>query len=601
MKARAHVPWIGGALLGLAALAATASGCGGEAGDAVQDHAVRGVVRRLAAPEGAEALRVGGSHAVRVPAGAVCAWNVAVPPGGAVRFAATLDPHGEPLELEVELAGDGAAARTATTRGAQGTELPLGDLGPFARVSLRAPGKTDAIVVAPVLLGDWGAPDTGSEPERPSLVVLYVVDTLRADRVGALASEMGGSTDRDLTPNLDALAAESLVFPGAVAASSWTRPALATLLTGLAPERHRVLGGLDALAPNADTLSERLHAAGFATAAFVTNANVSKRYGFDQGWDVFEHLRESLDDPRVHRPASEVHARGLEWLDSLGKDERAFLLLHVTDPHGPYVPSAEMRARFAPDVDDAELGSHKRLLAFRKGEAEWDAATARELSALYDAEVAELDAEIGRFLDALRTRGALDRALFVLTADHGEEFGEHGGLEHGRTLFEEQLSVPLFVRTPAGEAGVVRGATVGHADVMPTILRRLGLNGPPDEGGAASAGATGTARDLVALASGETAPPAPAFAHLDFEGRRLASVRVGVWKLIAGDDGERLFDLAADPGEQAPLPAAARPIARAALRELLAEHARDAAADALAAPRAQVDPELERALNAIGY
>jgi arylsulfatase A-like enzyme len=356
-------------------------------------------------------------------------------------------------------------------------------------------------------------------PKPPARVVVAVIDTLRADHLPAYGYP------RDTAPFLSRLAREGVVFEHAYSPSSWTAPATASLFTSLYPVQHGVLLGLRTtrklqardtrvrlrtLPEPLEVLPEAMKRAGYATFGLTANVNVSEQMGFAQGFDRFRNL--PTDDT-----AEVLHARLMAWRERLAAPPRAFLYLHYLDPHSPY------RER-GPWFDESSTGVERVLSA-------------------YDSEIRNVDEHLRQAYEAL----AWDRdTLLVVTADHGEEFWEHGSVEHGRTVFGEVLNVPLLVRFPGGRWGGRRvSAPVSLVDVLPTLRECVGL--PPE--------AREEGRSLMPLVRGErAAAERTLYAHLHrpdpvsgrlFEWR--AVLRAGRKLVLGGEDGPALFDLLSDP------------------------------------------------------
>lgn len=413
-------------------------------------------------------------------------------------------------------------------------------------------------------------------PARPPSILLYVVDTLRADFVGAYGNELVE------TPTMDRLAAEGLLFERAFAPASWTRPSMATLLTGVDPAEHGTTGRASVLPDEARTLAEVAREAGYATAFVVANPNAGKVFGFDQGFDEMLELYRSQDprfiDPRKATTKSDVVTeRALAWLEGV---RPPFLLVILSiDPHFPYSPPQERL--------DAEVA--KQPIDRQSPKAE---DLARAFQANYRAEIAHTDQSLGRLLDGLDERDWLEETIVVVTADHGEEFFEHGRFQHGKTLYDEVLRVPLIVRHGASQRivpGTRSDATARLADVMPTVLDLAGLPAP--------AGLRG--RSLLAE---DAKAPELVFARLTLDGFDLEAVRAPPWKLIRdrANDSHSLYELRIDPGERW---ARDDEEAFARLTALLDAHrAALAEGDALTADEVTELPEDVRAsLRALGY
>ncbi|NLV03626.1 sulfatase [Haloferax volcanii] len=307
-------------------------------------------------------------------------------------------------------------------------------------------------------------------------IILLSADALRADHLSCHGYE------RETSPVLDDLAAESLHFMNAYSASSHTREAVPALLTGEYPDT-----AIDAKYRLAtDTVAKTLSEEGFATAGFHSNPFVSRAYGFDQGFDTFDDdlhfgkhkvialAQRALDKlrNRHYARAEEINERSLEWLDSLDDDEPFFLWNHYMDTHGPYEPPGEYATLY---TDETVSGRNAQSL-YQRAIKDPDSITDDErqlLIDLYDAEIRYNDERIGEFLDALRERDLLENSLVVFTADHGDAFGEHGYYEHPRYLHDEITHVPLIVRQPNSESGVVE-TPASTLDIVSTIESAFG-------------------------------------------------------------------------------------------------------------------------------
>ena len=452
----------------------------------------------------------------------------------------------------------------------------------------------------------WGDPRIRSrqtEPlgpnERPSFIVL-LVDTLRADYLGAYGFEGA------ISPNLDRLAAESLLFERCFSNAPWTKPSIATLFTSLPPSVHGVMdmgqptwsgegGVMQVLPAEAETIAERFRDAGYRTAAFVGNSFVSPRYGFSQGFEVFE--RKETTEALL--------ASSKEWLASGEKDPEApmFLYLHVMDVHGPYDAPREDFEAVSRQIDGSDSRKltdeeYLRIPAYLR-QIEWAAEEERYLltswRARYGAGVHSFDRVIGPFLDELRASGLLDRAYVVLTSDHGEELMEHGGWNHGNNLYDHQLHVPLLIRKPLAEdAGRRMGPLVSLIDLMPTLVNVAGIEAPP--------GVLG--RDFsTLLRGGKDGASAAVFAGAVNGEPRIQGVRTLSHKLIWDQErGElELYDLDADPKESRDL-SESDALSVARMKAHLREHLeRNDARGALAREAVPLDDDLRDRLKALGY
>jgi arylsulfatase A-like enzyme len=360
--------------------------------------------------------------------------------------------------------------------------------GKLVRVTLRAeptaagPGERWCRVRRFQLDSSPGAEAIPRPTGPPPNVVLYVVDTVRADHLGCYGSA------RPATPRIDAFSRDAVLFGDAVAQSSWTLSATASILTGMTPRHHGAVGETFAIRPEVPTLAELLHAGGYTSAAFSTNYFVSADFGQARGFDRFRLYPERPGKRKgVYLPSSALFRRVRRWL-AARPPEPFFLYVHATDPHWPYRPPRRYLRPFrAGTVDDPAI-RRATDAAFpfffgnvRWGERRWalpddELAVLRDL---YDAELRQSDDYFGRLLDLLAAAGRLENTVVVLTSDHGEEFQDHGGLAHGQTLYDEVLHVPLVVRLPHGAAGGTRVArTVQQVDIAPTVLALANLPVP---------------------------------------------------------------------------------------------------------------------------
>jgi arylsulfatase A-like enzyme len=390
-------------------------------------------------------------------------------------------------------------------------------------------------------------------------VVLVSIDTLRADHVGAYGYE------RDTTPFLDRLARGGIQFNRAYSQASWTLPAHMSLLTSLHPEIHGVLDDELALAEEVTTLAEALQAAGLRTAAFVTCDYVGRAFGFGQGFQDFAELlpEDFLDNPfgNEEYTAREVTDHAVEWLQQHAGGS-FFLFLHYFDPHADYAPPEPYASLFDPDYRGTASGEYKWLRPYikrlRRPEPEPKPIAPRDFEhvvALYDGEIRYVDTELARLYDALERKNLLDETLIVVTADHGEEFNDHGSMEgHGWTLYEEVIHVPLILRFPGSTAsGLEVDELVQLIDVAPSIVDALGIEAP--------AGFQGQSL-LSSLRTGSPgSQPRLIVSHTQrFSVKR--SVRNPRYKLIATEarpatpilvpdpPGYELYDLVDDPAER---------------------------------------------------
>lgn len=396
-------------------------------------------------------------------------------------------------------------------------------------------------------------------------MVFVLVDALRADHLGCYGYE------RPTSPSLDAVARVGTRFAKAITPAPWTLPAMATVWTSLYPSVHGAttrsniqqwlqdrehFRPVSVLGDGHVTLAEVLQSEGFATAAFVDGSYPRRVFGFDQGFDTF--IQEGWPGIRMKVEAA------LEWLDRT-RPRRFFLYIHTVQVHSPYrAPQrrgfrldsdnaherrvakglSEGRERYAgynfdPDYRGDVDGSWRSLDLLRQSSRPPEP-DLRHLIALYDQGIAYTDYWLGRLVAGLQERGLQQKTALVVTADHGDEFFEHGGLEHGDTLYDELLSVPLIIRVPGVGEGVVVQEQVGLIDLMPTVLDLLAINYRGPMQGAS----------LMPALRGQIIPPRTLFAEATMSGNVKAS-RTNDWKYLRRDGGSReeLYDLRRDPTE----------------------------------------------------
>ena len=333
------------------------------------------------------------------------------------------------------------------------------------------------VTVSPLLLASC-------RPERPAEtppnVLIILVDTLRTDKLGCYGNDLG------LTPRIDRLASEGFLFEHAFAHAPWTLPSVASLLTSTYPGQHgagKRLGrraDFTPLASDVRTFAECLRDQGYQTGAIVNVRFLHEKFGIGRGFDWYD-FRGARDDLRDSRCAGEVTDLAIAWMKERRKHpEQPFLLMaHYFDPHVTYDPPEAFRKRFALPIDhspDDELfGTGQDVIRLRRGEIDPATVPFERLERLYNGEIAYADEQIGRLLDALERLDLDGSTAVVMTADHGEEFLDHDGFEHGHTLYDELIHIPLILRYP----GVIKTGrtpvTVGQIDVAPTLCRLAGI------------------------------------------------------------------------------------------------------------------------------
>ena len=468
--------------------------------------------------------------------------------------------------------------------------------------------------------------EVSAPADAPDLIVV-LLDALRADHTSVYGYA------RETTPHLRALAGESIVFERAYAPSSWTKPVVATLFTGVLPAshgNHRIASKLPAQLP---TLPELLAQNGYRSGIFAENSFVSPLFGFGRGADrivaneadvaaqttlghvllqlatrngfaaaLYElALHTNRLDPRQRFKSAgglDVIAASLDWVREQAAERPLFLYVHLMKPHAPYSCPAPFDGAFAaPDAGDGALRPPRvtGLGAYAQATAP-DASTAAQLVVNYDERILYGDSLLQNLLQGLRELGRFEDALVVVLADHGEEFGEHGLWDHGHSLQEGVLHIPLVLRLPQGQQGGQRVTTVVRfADVPATLAAAAGIMPPPHFVGV----------DLREVVSTSARPDLDVVAQLRHgPGYEMHALLRGWDKLVQTRDGGhelwQLFELRGDPAEAADRSSVAGALADSLRRDL--ELALTAAA-VHGHPDADVelDPHTLERLRALGY
>ncbi len=556
------------------------------------ERRVAGAVEELLSPV-VEAVSVfegkRGRPAVAVLDGQTAAWSVGVPENAELILDLALDarlPAGTSAQVVVRLDGTERGRVTVDDAGWRPLRVPL----PGGRVAARrleiaveavqlepAPvarrendlihsARVDAVYVLervrvglgePRLVREVSVPRRVASVDRPSVIVAHV-ETLRGDLLSFLPGGHAG-----LTPHLARLATKGVVWSHAFAPSSWTAPSTATLMTGLLPSAHGVVDHDRMVLPfDVPTLAERATGAGVATGAFVANDILRSSFGFGRGFGTWA----SLDQHN----ARQLGAAARGFLDEHA-GQQFLLLLHYWDPHGDYHAPVGWRERFVESGlrgRDVRVASQRIVARLMAGDPPaMDDPDVRLVRQRYLGDVAYLDAQIGALWDDVEARGLADSTVLIITADHGEEFMEHGLYGHGSQLYDESVRVPLILVAPGGQWGPSRtiDSVVSTASLFATVLQTLAV--PVD-------------RDSVMAPLDLSRPPPSAFIETD-KGvalvgqadplrRPIKAIRtdehllVAEFKVAEELDGQaadapkvsyRLYDLVADPDARAPRPA----------------------------------------------
>ncbi len=457
---------------------------------------------------------------------------------------------------------------------------------------------------------------------RPRNVVLVVNDTMRRDRVGIY-----GGLAR--TPVFDRLAREGFYFERMDAPAPWTKPSIATLFTGLHPSQHGVLTHpdlprngqprrgrrlrTDVLAEDVVTLAEVMKQGGYRTAAFVANPWLKHRFGFAQGFDLYE----DAFARGWQASGEEVVRAALAWLEDAGGAEPFFLYVHTIDSHGPYgrLDEADLERaadRIAADERPLYPGSRNYLTAQVRMTDGRPVAAAVEgplrlahLDLAYEKGIENFDHALGLLLNGLASHPASAETAILVTSDHGEALFERGWANHGRGLFDDEVGIPFAARMPGTTVRGPVDCPAGLVDVMVTLCTYLGLACPAANAGTSflpAPGASGPPPPRYIVSEGVMSKPEHrAIRNEDYlllyepQGRPLAQEGSGPWFLYPVE-GSQLDD--SELLAHTPRPAAVE----AAFQELAA--GLRGAVPAYRAPQAPdvpLDIETRQQLEALGY
>lgn len=512
--------------------------------------------------------------------GATVRYYTEVPESATLAFAPRVEGT-VAAEFRVEIrpeTGEGSVERFRVEPGSSETRRI--DLAPWAGQIVRLALSVEALDDGGrgSLGASWGspsilAPASSEAPTRSrqpdSLaghpVVMILCDAMRADALSATGAPEG------LTPHLDALAKESVVFEEAFSQASYTVSSIPSIFSGLYPQCHGIVAGADTLGENAfklkdetKTIASGFRGRGYRTGAVVSNLNAGSRYGNGIGFDDYlelglDPLRDEFwDDEHGTYPSRRITEKAVEWLDDLPEDQRSFFLyVHYFEPHAPYWPDASFEEGVVTEYHGAWAGSPevRDLHAMNHAQLQPDSPFGPEdlehIKELYQATTRSVDASVGLLLDDLKRRGVYDDAMIIVISDHGEEFTEHGLMGHGEQTYDEGIHVPLMIKMPKGssvEAGR-RGGQAELVDLLPTLYALFDLGDPPP---------SAFGDDLSVRLAGE--PDGKRFTYAIALLEKSLSIRGDGWKYIEwpwrSDDKakgrhlRRLYHLASDPGAQ---------------------------------------------------
>jgi len=323
-----------------------------------------------------------------------------------------------------------------------------------------------------LFFGAWGT-FTGCVAKQPPKskynILLITIDSLRADHVGVYGYQP------PTTPSLDAFARENIVFRNAYAPSPWTLPSHVSILTSLYPDVHGLDNMTSKLNKDAVTLAEILQKYGYWTGAVVCAPLLHRRYGLYYYFNEYDQdlVANTVEDARKVKTAARVTTKAVSMFDDKVQ-EPWFMFLHYWDPHYDYTPPREYAEIFDPDYQGTITGDD--ILDRTDLVPGMDPRDLQHIVALYDGEIRYTDDHLQRLFDELKRRDFIDNTIIIITADHGEEFLEHGGTGHSHTCYEEVLRVPFIVRIPGGKPVASTVDTpVSLLDIFPTVMDLLGL------------------------------------------------------------------------------------------------------------------------------
>lgn len=470
--------------------------------------------------------------------------------------------------------------------------------GQIVRLDLVAEGAEGARVLWAVPSVMVTPPEAAPATQPARNVVVLLIDTLRASKLRAYNPQ-----SRVRTPIMDNIVEHGTLFERAHSQENWTKPSVASVLTGLTPGTHRAITTEARLPESAELVSEVFDAAGFGTATFLANGYVSDRFGFDQGWDHYTNMiRENRSTE-----AEDVFREAGDWIEA-HHQERFFVYIQTIDPHVPYDPPAEFlrmyddRTDYTGQVNPRRTGEQLEAAKGNSPSVVFNESDTRRLMALHDGEISYHDQQLGRFMERLQAMGVADDTLLVITSDHGEEFHDHGSWGHGHSVYQELIQVPLiFYRPGLVPEGRRIPQPVSTLNLSQTTLALAGVSGLTHAEG----------RSLVPEMNGAASRmPAVAFSNMLDDRRVIRSLR---WKMVLNGMNTKLFDLQEDPGERNEITDMTRhPIAARFLRIHLGQYLgatnrgewwapTQRTAQQLGTEAVQIDDTLRGQLEALGY
>jgi arylsulfatase A-like enzyme len=437
----------------------------------------------------------------------------------------------------------------------------------------------------------------------PLNLVVVTLDTYRGDHAGSFGHP------RVETPEIDLFSKTAVTFSEAFTVVPTTLASHSTMFTGLHPRSHGVARNHFPLAQRNETLAERLAGLGYQTAGFVASSALNRKLGIDQGFAVFDDEVDYREPDQAQRRADRVIDPALAWLETRNPNP-FFLWVHLFDPHYPYDPPPPYDRLVTPDYDGDANGSFRYIQLLWSGAIELTPERAARITELYEGEVAYMDRNLGRLLEALNAPGLAERTVVCIVADHGESFTEHGYLfNHGEYVYDATSRVPWMIRWPEGAGpavvpGRVVDRPVSSVDLFPTLLDLLDVEIPEEAQGQSVLPLVDGSSTEERVIFAEATKPWPSVERGLPPGSwrnelKAKSVRQGRWKFVwtPWRRTEELYDLETDPRETHDLlrehPEVAEP-----LRERLKSWA---SGETAAESDEGIDDDLRERLRSLGY
>jgi arylsulfatase A-like enzyme len=466
--------------------------------------------------------------------------------------------------------------------------------------------------------------------KRPN-ILLIVMDCVRADHFSCYGYH------RPTTPNIDRVADQGVRFATAIAPAAWTVPTIASMFTGTYPPTHNAVNGHAYLDNRLYTLAELLGALGYRTIGFGNNGWVSHSAGMSRGFHIFKENFRWPGRKMTHlamrlfykaflltrgvkfKGAYDTNRAIRSWLKHHHDDSAPFFLfVHYNEAHAPYRPPARYARRFLNNVSWTEARKvNQDHAAYHSGYAPMGSREFKILRALYDGEIAYLDGQMQMIFQALTDLDIIDETVLIITADHGDNQGEHNLMDHKYCLYDTLIHVPLIIRyPPLLPTGLVINQTVQTVDIFPTIMDILnveradlarqfqGYSLLPEKLPHRPAQFAVAERRNFSPRLGETFAKYPDFDYTVYE-RDQTAIRTMTHKYIWASDGrDELYEIAVDPGEKHNM-IADHPEQVRALRKMLSEHLERVSADGLPEPVVDGMPEMDEQiiehLRDLGY